>query len=272
MIETDLLSRKGKVQELTQEIRILQRAHRPDGLYISSGSQKMDQCLPTCGYSAGSLLELTYKNKSRSSGWGGLSLALRIAKPWLEDGKYLLVVDSQKRLCAPGLIAMKIPLERLIVIRTENASDWVWGVDQALKSRAIGALISPVGDLDDRSARRLQLAVEQGGGLGVFLRDQESAKRNPSWAEVQWRVQSLSSPIKNSPSSPPSLPSTMQQRWFDLELLRAPGLQSSKRIRLGIDAQGEWIECDERKSAQSTQHLASQLALATPRRPNVAAG
>jgi len=212
MIETDLLSRKSKVKELTQEIRTLQTAHRPEGLCISSGSKKMDECLPSYGYSPGSLLELTYKNQSRSSGWGGLSLALKIARPWLEDGRYLLVVDSQKRLCAPGLAAMKIPLDRLIVIRTENASDWVWGVDQALRSQAIGALISPVAELDDRSARRLQLAVEQGGGIGVFLRDQEVAKRNPSWAEVQWRVQTLSHRARDLRSSQSNHPSVMLER------------------------------------------------------------
>jgi hypothetical protein len=261
MIETDLLRRKGMlVRELAQEIRTLQTAHRPQGLLFSSGSQRMDHSLPSGGYAAGSLMELTCKNKLRTSGWGGLSLALRIAKPWLDDGRYLVIVDSHRRLCAPSLVAMRIPLERVIVIRTENVSDWVWGLDQALRSRAVGALISPVAELDDRSARRLQLAVEQGGGLGILLRDQALAKRDPSWAEVQWLVQSL------------SIPSAMMERWFDLELLRAPGLQTTRRVRLGIDAQGEWIECDERKSPQSSQHLASQLALATPSRPDVAAG
>lgn len=277
MIETELPSRKGMVKELAQEIRALQTAHRPQGVHVSSGSPPMDRCLPAGGYAAGSLLELTCKNKPQTSGWGGLSLALKIAKPWLEDGKYLAIVDSHRRLCAPSLAALKIPLERLIVIRTENASDWVWGLDQTLRSPAIGALISPVAELDDRSARRLQLAVEQGGGLGIFLRDQVSAKRNPSWAEVQWQVQSVCVPSKSaattSPLSPQAThPTLMMERWFDLELLRAPGLQTTRRVRLGIDAQGEWKERDERKPQKSAQHLAAQLALATSRRTPMAAG
>ena len=273
MTETDLLSRKGMlVKELAQEIRTLQTAHRPQGIHVSSGCEPMDRCLPAGGYAAGSLLELTCKHKPRTSGWGGLSLALKIAKPWLDDGKYLVIVDSHRRLCAPSLVAMKIPLERLIVIRTENAADWVWGLDQALRSPAVGALISPVGELDDRSARRLQLAVEQGGGLGIFLRDQLSAKRNPSWAEVQWQVQSVSTRTNCNPLLQANASSVLMERWFDLELLRAPGFQSTRRVRLGIDAQGEWKHCDERKSPKSAEHLAAQLALATPRRPNVAAG
>ncbi|MEI6525273.1 MAG: hypothetical protein WCP62_04540, partial [Planctomycetota bacterium] len=73
-------------------------------------------------------------------------------------------------------------------------------------------------------------------------------------------------------ASPLKKPSVMMERWFDLELLRAPGRQSSRRVRLGIDAQGEWIECDERKSPQSAQHLASQLAIAAPGRRDLAAG
>jgi len=275
MIDTDLLSRNGLVKELAQGIRSMETAHRPQGLFVSSGSEQMDRCLPSGGYAAGSLLELTCNPRQRTSGWGGLSLALKMARPWLNDGKYLVMVDSYRRLCAPSLVAMKIPLERLIVIRTDNASDWVWGLDPALRSPAVGALISPVTNLDDRSARRLQLAVEQGGGLGIFLRDQVSAKRNPSWAEVQWQVQSVSNPSSSASgpyASPLKKPSVMMERWFDLELLRAPGRQSSRRVRLGIDAQGEWIECDERKSPQSAQHLASQLAIAAPSRRDLAAG
>jgi hypothetical protein len=265
MTQAELLSPKGMlVKELAQEIRTLQTAQRPQGLYVSSGSEPMDRCLPWGGYAAGSLLELTCSKKPRTAGWGGLSLALRIAKPWLENGKYLVIVDSHRRLCAPSLVAMNIPLERLIVIRTQNATDWVWGLDQVLRSPAIGALISPVTELGDRSARRLQLAVEQGGGVGIFLRDQGSAKRNPSWAEVQWLVQSVT-------TRPSSQTPILMERWFDLELLRAPGLQTTRRVRLGIDAQGEWKHCDERKASKSTEHLAAQLALATPRRPNVAA-
>jgi hypothetical protein len=248
MSETELLSRSGIVRELAQEIRSLETAQRPQGIYVSSGSESMDRCLPNCGYAA------------------GLSLALRIARPWLDDGKYLVIVDSHRRLCAPSLAALKIPLERIIVIRTDNASDWVWGLDQALRSRAVGALITPVKDLEDRSARRLQLAVEQGGGLGILLRDRVSASRYPSWAEVQWQVRSAAS--KDQATSP----RVMMQRWFDLELLRAPGRQSNRRIRLGIDSQGEWIGCDERKYPKSAEHLAAQLAMATPRRRDMAAG
>lgn len=266
MSETELLSRSGIVRELAQEIRSLETAQRPQGIYVSSGSESMDRCLPNCGYAAGSLVELICERPSHFSGWGGLSLALRIARSWLDDGKYLVIVDSHRRLCAPSLAALKIPLERIIVIRTDNASDWVWGLDQALRSRAVGALITPVKDLEDRSARRLQLAVEQGGGLGILLRDRVSASRYPSWAEVQWQVRSAAS--KDQATGP----RVMMQRWFDLELLRAPGRQSNRRIRLGIDSQGEWIGCDERKYPQSAEHLAAQLAMATPRRRDMAAG
>ena len=252
------------VKELAQEIRSLQTAHRPQGGQVSSGSESMDRCLPCGGYAAGSLLELTCGKKPRTSGWGGLSLALKIAKPWMENGKYLVVVDSHRRLCGPSLVAMNIPLERLIVIRTQNATDWVWGLDQALRSPAVGAVISPVTELDYRSARRLQLAVEQGGGLGIFLRDQASAKLNPSWAEVQWLIKPLT-------TRPKTQPAILMERWFHLELLRAPGFQTIRCVRLGIDAQGEWKHCDERKSSKSAEHLAAQLALSTPHRPNLAA-
>ena len=74
MSETELLSRSGIVRELAQEIRSLETAQRPQGIYVSSGSESMDRCLPNCGYAAGSLVELTCERPSLFSGWGGLSL------------------------------------------------------------------------------------------------------------------------------------------------------------------------------------------------------
>ena len=284
--------RGALVKELSEGIRSLETANRPIGNYITSGSLAMDRCLASRGYHTGSFLELTFDTASGSAGWGGMSLALKLAQPWLADGKYLVVVDSQRRLHAPSLLALKIPLERLIVIRTENEQDWVWGVDQSLRSRAVGALITPAGCIEDRVARRWQLGIEQGGGLGILLRERSIAKRSPSWAEVQWQVRSVcrSSDERGNHSAGRlandsnygklRTPSAIHSaRWFDLELLRAPGLRSKNHLRLGIDSRGDWIECtpqpqtrDDQKSSESTQYLVAQLAMAEARRRNMAAG
>jgi hypothetical protein len=126
----------------------------------------------------------------------------------------------------------------------------------------VGAVVASMHRLDDRVARRLQLATEQGGGLGILVRDAHAARRYPSWAEVQWRVR-------------PSMPSRdWQTRWFDLELMRAGGGRSGSRLRIGLNARGQWVEYSEgmgvSHESAGALHLASELAKPARRRNGIA--
>ncbi len=315
--QAEPLKRTDILRELAQEIRTLETANRSHAKSVSSGSRSLDACLPSRGFLAGSLLELLtdqgpsllssrLSGSSRAKqlltrGSGLLCAALRISREWLATGKYLVMVDTQLSLSAPALRAMQIPLERVILIRPDQGSDWIWGIDQALRSRAVGALIASVDRLDDRVARRWQLAVENGGGLGIFLRDRVMAKRYPSWAEVQWQLRSLApnpvttphtatSPQTFSGSAAGSFASLQKvrgiaPRWFNFALQRVPGGRIGKRVQLGIGSDGDWVEyqqeadtthdrklAQDRTPAESTVHLASQLAMAAARRRDVAAG
>ncbi|MEY2611363.1 MAG: hypothetical protein RL069_174 [Planctomycetota bacterium] len=305
------VNRTDVLRELAQEIRTLQTSNRSHAKSVSSGSPSLDACLPSRGLLAGSLLELLTDQgpsllSSRLSGSsrarqvltrgsGLLCAALRISREWLATGKYLVMVDTQLSWSAPALRAMQIPLERVILIRPDQGADWIWGIDQALRSRAVGALIASVDRLDDRVARRWQLAVENGGGLGIFLRDRVMAKRYPSWAEVQWQLRSLAPNTATSAnaffgSTTGGFASSQKvrgisPRWFDFVLQRAPGGRIGKRVQLGIGSDGDWVEyqqeadithdrklAQDRTPAESTVHLASQLAMAAARRRDVAAG
>jgi len=317
------VNRTDVLRELAQEIRTLQTSNRSHAKSVSSGSPSLDACLPSRGLLAGSLLELLtdqgpsllssrHSGSSRARqvltrGSGLLCAALRISREWLATGKYLVMVDTQLSWSAPALRAMQIPLERVILIRPDQGADWIWGIDQALRSRAVGALIASVDRLDDRVARRWQLAVENGGGLGIFLRDRVMAKRYPSWAEVQWQLRSLApNPAASASNTLSTNTATsanafsgsttggfassqkvrgISPRWFDFVLQRAPGGRIGKRVQLGIGSDGDWVEyqqeadithdrklAQDRTPAESTVHLASQLAMAAARRRDVAAG
>lgn len=293
--------RSDILQVLAREIRTLQTANRTQKKSISNGSAQLDACLPSGGYLPGSLLEILTEqgphiaasglaNSPRTSplltrGYGALSVALRIAREWLTGGKYLVLVAPNLSVAAPPLNALQIPLERVILVRPNPGADWVWGIDQALRSRAVGALITSVEHLDDRVARRWQLAVEQGGGLGIFLRDRAMAKRYPSWAEVQWQLRALAPRPQHNSVSPTQRVRGIEPRWFEFTLQRAPATHTGKQVQIGIGSDGDWVEYEskvesihdrklaqERTPAESTVHLASQLAMATNRRRQSAAG
>jgi hypothetical protein len=67
-----------------------------------------------------------------------------------------------------------VPLDRLLVIHTSRSADILWIGEQALRCAAIATVILPVRRLQAYAARRLQLAAEAGGGLGLLLRQATS--------------------------------------------------------------------------------------------------
>jgi cell division inhibitor SulA/protein ImuA len=60
----------------------------------------------------------------------------------------------------------------------------LWAVEQALRSRACAAALAWIEALDDRALRRLKLAAEEGGSLGVICRPLRCA-RDPSPAALR---------------------------------------------------------------------------------------
>jgi len=263
------------VSRLSREIRTLETTGRPSGSCVSSGSLAMDRSLPSGGIVCGSMLELVHgiPRVGRSAtgmphreppvrGLGAMAIAMRLVREWIADGKYAVVIDRALQLYAPGLAALGIPVERLIVLRPQTEADAIWGMDQALRSGAVGGVVANVRHLDDRAARRLQLAAERGGGVGILLRDAVSARLHPSWAEVQWRVRGA------------ECRAGWETRWFDLELTRAQGGKPGARVRIGLNASGEWVDGSKDSGVQHEQtaakHLAAQLAQPARRRREVA--
>ena len=250
---------------LAQQIREMETANRPSVESIGSGCASMDRCLPNRGYACGSMIELV----RTAPGAGVSSLALMIAKQAIEKGKYLLVLDSQKQLYPPALQSLGVPLERVIVIHPGNHTDAVWAMDQGLRCSAVGAVIAEVGQLEDRVARRLQLATEQGGGLGILLPDRLASRSHPSWADIQWLVrEAQESPALGSDALIDS------PRWLDLMLTRCVGGRVGARLTIGMDANGKWVEAPNKSKANheqaSTLRLAAELAKPANRRREVA--
>ena len=250
-----------KLEQLSRQIRDMETAGRPTQERISSGCPTMDRHLPYGGYARGSMLELLRS----SPGSGVASIALMIARQAIVEGKYLVVVDPQRQFYPPAMKSLGIPLERVIALQPANHADAIWGLAQVLRCPAVGAVIAEVGTLEDRVARKLQLAAEQGGGLGIFLRDARSARVQPSWADVQWLVRS-------------SMQYQDDIRWFNLELARCSGGQTGARLTVGLNGQSQWVAGalrtpttqGARHEHASALHLAAQLAQPTRRSREIA--
>jgi protein ImuA len=93
-------------------------------------------------------------------------------------------------LYGPGLTALGLPMERLLLLRVARPVDVLWAMEEALKSRVLATVIAELTDdgtaADLTATRRLALAARDGGGLGFLLRHRISPES--SAAATRWDI------------------------------------------------------------------------------------
>jgi hypothetical protein len=201
--------------------------------YLASGCPGLDRLLPGGGYEPGSLVEWFGSGSGGAAG----SLAMFSAIPAMREGKALVVIDWNSHFYPPAAAALGIDLKRLIVVRPQSREDGWWSLDQALRCTAVGAVWSALPDeMDDRVARRLQLAAEAGGSLGLFVRNMRT-RNQPSWADVQWQVRTSSHSIFSTLTQTP-LSANYSGRCVQVDLIRC----RSGAGHGGYRRQSIWLE------------------------------
>lgn len=91
--------------------------------------------------------------------------------------------------------------ERLHFIEARNEADLLWAVEEALRARPVSLVIAaPEKPISLTAGRRLQLAAEAGGTIGLML-IQEGKGSNA--AETRWKCDPLPSP-----------PDSTRHRWI----------------------------------------------------------
>lgn len=180
-------SRDRLVEALREQITRLERARRTgDDAVVPTGCPALDRLLPDRGFRRGTLVEWLAAGK----GSGRETLALATARQACREGGAVVVLDRAGEFYAPAAIRLGIPPEQMIVVRARAEADDAWALDQSLRCPAVAAAVAWPEKLDGHAFRRLQLAVEQGGGLGLLMRP-ERARHEPSWAEVRLLIEPL---------------------------------------------------------------------------------
>jgi protein ImuA len=78
--------------------------------------------------------------------------------------------DPQHTLYPPAVAAAGVPLEKLFLLYPSNPAEQLWAITECLRCKGVAATIAQVSSLSRIEARRLQLAAERGGGVGILLR------------------------------------------------------------------------------------------------------
>jgi protein ImuA len=141
--------------------------------------------------------------------WGP---ALWCAREAMGQSKARAVIwlDPEGTVYPPAIVAGGVPWGDLHVLRP-TPKNWGWTVAECLRCRGVGAVVARVaGRLSRVEARRLQLAAEEGGGVGVLLRT--TGKGSDIYAATtRWRVS-------------PAPGAARAQRWR-MELVHGQGRQ-----------------------------------------------
>ena len=154
----------------------------PEG--VPSGSAALDAELPGGGWPRGALTEVLLARP----GGGELGLLLPALARLSAEGRWLAWVAPPHLPYAPALAAAGIDPAHALLVRPGEPGQVLWAMEQALRAGTCGAVLGWPNAPDHRALRRLQLAAEQGGGLGVLFRPLRAADQ-PSPAALRLRLE-----------------------------------------------------------------------------------
>ena len=140
----------------------------------STGCNALDARLPGGGWPTASLIEVLLDD----TGLGEVQLFLpalvecqcRMGQGGTGEASWLVWIAPPHEPYAPALAQQGIDLTRLLVVQPASATEALWAAEQALSSGVCAAVLLWLKGTDDRWLRRLKLAAEAGGALGVLFR------------------------------------------------------------------------------------------------------
>jgi protein ImuA len=140
------------------------------------------------GAAAGFALAVTLlatNSSSRSVGLSRQGRGERKSIVWITEDMALAESGAPY---GPGLDTIGFTPERLVTIATAHVRDLLWAMEEALRCRAVAAVIGELrhGEIDSVAVRRLSLAAGQSGALALMLR--ASPPHDASTAATRWIV------------------------------------------------------------------------------------
>jgi protein ImuA len=221
---------QSRISNLREQIQRLERGDRAPKPVLSFGIGALDERLGG-GLAHGALHEVAGGGNGAID---GAAAALFVAGIAARTEGPILWCLARHDLFAPGIAQAGLDPDRVIYVECHDEKTVLACFEEALRHRGLGAAVAEVTKLPMVASRRLQLAAEGSGTLGLALRRwrrQSDAADfgQPTAAVTRWRVSVL-------PSKPLPVPGVGRARWL-VELIRA---------RAGESADFEMEACDEK--------------------------
>lgn len=233
--------KKNKLEVLRQEILDLQgpgnRLHS-EGQAVPLGSllhNMPEQVFPT-----GVIHEFLSPTPAASAATNGFISAVI---SFLRQGRGpCLWVSLRRDIFPPALKAFGLDPDQVFFLQATGEKEALWAIEEALRCRALSAVVGEIKELDFTRSRRLQLAVEHSGTTG-FIHRLYPHTIGPTACVTRWKIRPAGSRTRDG------LPGIGFPRW-QVELLK---------VRNGRPGcwEVEWIKNKFRITAQSGQEIFS---------------
>ena len=196
------------------------------------GHQAIDQHLPEGGLALGALHEVAGGGKGAIDGAAAALFAAGIAAR--TRGRALWCV-IRRDLFAPALAQAGLVPDRVIYVEAGDEKAVLACFEEGLRHGGLAAVVAEVALLSMTASRRLQLAAEGSGTIGIAIRrwrrHTEAADfGQPTASVTRWRVSALH-------ATPLPVPGVGRARW-QLELIRCRTGESADFEVEACDAKG----------------------------------
>ena len=202
----------GGLDSLRARVRAIEGGGVPLERAVARLGDGLDRHLPWAGLPFGALHEI--------AGPARTAMALAFAKAFLaRPGALLWCLDERARQqlgepYPPALAAAGIDPARLLLVVGRDPGEVAWAMAEGLRSPAVACTLAELDRLELTVSRKLQLAVEAGGGAGLVLRS-DDLDPAPNAALTRWWAEPLIEPDVARLGDP--------ARRYRLDLWRAKG-------------------------------------------------
>ena len=220
------------VADLRDRIRQFDGRALRDRAVLPFGVPEIDDRLPGGGLALASLHEVCGGGNDAVEGAAAMLFAAGIAAR--TKGQVLWCL-TRPDLFAPALAQAGLAPGRVLYVEASDEKSLLLCFEEGLRHGGLGAVVAEVARLSMTASRRLQLAAEAGGTLGIALRRfrhrrEAGAFLLPTAAVTRWQVC-----VK--PSAPLPVPGVARARWL-LQLTRCRAGEAAEFEVEASDAEG----------------------------------
>ena len=218
------------LDSLREKIRRIEAGRHRVSSALPFGVPAMDRRLPGGGLARGALHEVAGGGNGAMHGAVAALFAAGIAA---RSGGPVLWCITRQDLFAPALAQAGLAPGRVVYVKAGSENAVLACFEEGLRHNGLTAVVAEISRLSLTNSRRLQLAAESSGAIGIAIRRWRRQADAVDFgqataAATRWRVTAL-------PQSPSPIPGVERARW-QVELIRCRG---------GGSADFELEACDE---------------------------